>query len=139
MRILDYLMIAGEQFYSSTLDWSVQAQVDDLKSKEEVVGAKVRLSAAIKAHFSGRSLFCTQQGFHGLTAPGAELREEANLFLLNGLSFPMMVKDFNEEDGSGRLIGCAAIRGVDLRDLGKRAPKVPKGFVLGKKRVFKLG
>ena len=140
MRILDSLRSAGEQFHRLSLDWRVQAQVDDLESKDETVAARVRHNNVVKAHFSGRSLFRTRQGFYGLTAPGIELCEGADVLLLNGLSFPIVVKDFNKENGSGRLVGCAIVRGVDLNSwTGKaEAPKVPEGFELGVKRLFKF-
>ena len=139
MRILDELRSAGEQLHNLALDWRVQAQVDDLESKDEIVAARVRQNVAVKAHFSGRSLFWTRQGFHGLTTPGTELCERADVLLLNGLSFPMLVMDFDQEECSGRLVGCAIVRGVDL--LTRKAetpPKVPEGFTLGEKRLFKF-
>jgi hypothetical protein len=120
------------------LDWRVQAQVDDLESKDELVATRVRQNVAVRTHFGGRSLFWTRQGFHGLTTPGAELCERADVLLLNGLSFPMVVKDFNQEECSGRLVGCAIVRGVDLLDSKAKTPKMPEGCALGEKRLFKF-
>jgi hypothetical protein len=138
VRILDELRSAGEQLHKLALDWRVQAQVDDLESKDEIVAARVRQNVAVKTQFSGRSLFWTRQGFHGLTAPGTELCERADVLLLNGLSFPMLVMDFNQEECSGRLVGCAIVRGVDSLDSKAKTPKVPEGFALGEKRLFKF-
>ncbi|KAE9380825.1 hypothetical protein N431DRAFT_449575 [Stipitochalara longipes BDJ] len=138
VRILDELRSAGEQLHKLALDWRVQAQVDDLESKDEIVAARVRYNTAVKTHFSGRSLFWTRQGFHGLTTPGTELSERADVLLLNGLSFPMLVKDFNQEKCRGRLVGCAIIRGVELLDSKSKTPKVPVGFALGEKRLCKF-
>jgi hypothetical protein len=138
VRIVDQLRSAGEQLRKLALDWRVQAQVDDLESKDEVVAARVRQNVTVRTHFSGRSLFWTRQGFHGLTTPGTELYEGADVLLLDGLSFPMVVKDFNQEEYSGRLVGCAIIRGVDLLESKAETPEVPEGFALGKKRLFKF-
>jgi hypothetical protein len=138
VRILDELRSAGEQLHNLALDWRVQAQVDDLESKDELVAARVRQNATVRAHFSGRSLFWTRRGFHGLTTPGTELCEGADVLMLNGLSFPMVVNDFNQEKYSGRLVGCAIVRGVDLLDSKAKTPKVPEGFALGEKRLFKF-
>jgi hypothetical protein len=138
VRILDELRFAGEQLRNLALDWRVQAQVDDLESKDELVAARVRQSVTVKTHFSGRSLFWTRQGFLGLTAPGTELCEGGDVLLLNGLSFPMVVEDLNQEKCSGRLVGCAIVRGVDLLDSKAKTPKVPEGFALGEKRLFKF-
>ena len=137
VRILDELRSAGEQLHKLALDWREQAQVDDLESKDEIVAARVRQNVAVKVQFDERSLFWTRQGFHGLTTPGTELCERANVLLLNGLPFPMLVKDFNQEECSGRLVGCAIVRGVDLLDSKAETPKVPEGFALGEKRLFK--
>jgi hypothetical protein len=136
--ILDQLRSAGEQIHKLALDWRGQAQVDDLESKDELVAARVRHNITVRTHFSGRSLFWTRQGFHGLTTPGTELCEGADVLLLNGLSFPMVVKDFNQEECSGRLVGCAIVRGVDLLDSKAKTPKVPEGLALGEKRLFKF-
>jgi hypothetical protein len=138
VRILDELRSAGEQLHKLALDWRVQAQVDDLESKDELVAARVRQNVTVRTHFSGRSLFWTRQGFHGLTTPGTELCERADVLLLNGLSFPMVVKDFNQEECSGRLVGCVIVRGVDLLGSKAKTPMVPEGFALGKKRLFKF-
>jgi hypothetical protein len=138
VRILDEIRSAGEQLHKLALDWRVQAQVDDLESKDELLAARVRQNVTVRTHFSGRSLFWTRQGFHGLTAPETELCETADVLLLNGLSFPMVVKDFNQEDCSGRLVGCAIVRGVDLLDSKANTPKVPEGFALREKRLFKF-
>ena len=123
-----------------SLDWRVQAQVDDLKTKDETVAARVRHETAVKAYFNGRSLFWTRQGFQGLTAPGVEPCEGADVLLLNGLSFPMVAKDFNEEQGNGRLVGCAIVRGVDMRTWKgeAEAPQVPERVELGEKSLFKF-
>ncbi len=99
VRVVDQLRSAARELRRLALDWRVQAQVDDLESKDEAVAARVRHNIAIRTHFSGRSLFWTRGGFHGLTAPGTELCERAEVLLLDGLSFPMVVKDFNQEEG----------------------------------------
>jgi hypothetical protein len=140
IHILAQLRSAGEELHRLSLDWRVQAQVDDLKTKDETVAARVRHETAVKAHFNGRSLFWTRQGFQGLTAPGVEPCEGADVLLLNGLSFPMVAKDFNEEQGNGRLVGCAIVRGVDMRTWkGKaEAPQVPERVELGEKSLFKF-
>ncbi|KAF1957210.1 HET-domain-containing protein [Byssothecium circinans] len=139
VHILDKLRSAGERLHKLALDWRVEASVDDLGSKDELVAARVRQNVIIKSHFSGRSLFWTRQGFHDLTTPGTQLCERADdVLLLNGLSSPMVVKDFNQEDCTGRLVGCAIVRGVDLLDSEAETPKVPEGFALGEKRLFKF-
>lgn len=138
IRTLDTLKSAGALLHNCALGPVWKSQVDDLASRDELVAARVRLNATVRAHFSGRSLFWTRQGFHGLTAPGTERCEGADVLLLDGLSFPMMAKDYNEEKCTGRLLGCTIVRGVELMDREAKTPKLSEGLELGEKRLFKV-
>ncbi|KAK1750491.1 heterokaryon incompatibility protein-domain-containing protein [Echria macrotheca] len=137
-RIVDRLSSAGEELHRMSLDWRIQAQIDDLESRDEVVATRIRRNDAIRTHFNMRFLFRTRRGFHGLTAPGVEPREGDEVVLLDGLSFPVLVRSFKDNAYTGRFAGCAVVRGVDLSEVKSKSPKVPEGCVLGEKRLFKL-
>lgn len=135
---LDVLKFTTEKLYDLSLNSDIQAQTDDLVTKVDIVATRVRNSAAVCAHFSGRSLFWTKRGFYGLTCPGVEVCEGDEVMLLDGLSFPMVVRGFDEKEGRGKLVGCATVKGIDLLNQAGGIPSVPEGFVLGKKRLFRF-
>ncbi|KAH7115363.1 heterokaryon incompatibility protein-domain-containing protein [Dactylonectria estremocensis] len=132
-RVVAALKAAATELNYITFDYWTHAEVAESEA------ARIRSYHALTAKFQGRCLFWTKKGFHGLSSPGVEGCGNA-VVLLDGLSFPMVIRDVEGDDsGRARLVGCALIRGVDMRksrDTG--SAKLPAGFSLEEKTVFKF-
>lgn len=118
----------------------MERQVKELASKNESVATRLRNYDAVVERFKGRFLIWTDRGFRGVTAPGVEYCCETKpiVLLLDGLSFPVIVRGFDEETGEGRLVGCAVIQSVDMLCREVEQVKLPDDFVLGEKKIFKF-
>lgn len=137
-RLVDLLKAAGSYLYDVAFDYRTRTQINDLEAKDPLIAARVCWYNSVTAQFKGRCLLWTERGFHAVASPGVEFCRRATVLLLDGLSIPMMVKDFDEEKGHGRLVGCALVRGVDLHGGYGDRPEVPAGFSLGQKTFFKF-
>jgi hypothetical protein len=108
-RVVAALKAASIELHSIAFDYRTRAKVAELEASNEVVASRVRRYNSVVAQFQGRCLFWTKQGFHGLSSPGVGGCGHA-VVLLDGLSFPMVVRDDDKQ-----LVGCAIIRGVDMQ------------------------
>ncbi|KAF5710299.1 hypothetical protein FMUND_9585 [Fusarium mundagurra] len=118
----------------------MEQQWKELASKNESVATRLRNYDAVVERFKGRFLIWTDQGFRGVTAPGVKYCCETQpiVLMLDGLSFPVIVRDFDAKTGEGRLVGCAVIQGVDMLCKEVKQVRLPEDFVLGKKEIFKF-
>ena len=60
------------------------------------------------------------------------------MVIVDGLSFPLIVRDWNEKTGDGWLAGFAHIRGVDMLERDTDKVVLPEDHKKGKKWVFKF-
>ncbi|KIW08032.1 uncharacterized protein PV09_00976 [Verruconis gallopava] len=132
------LRSAGERLKRLTENFEANVMFNDPDPTDESLKKKMRMSNAITTHYSGRYLFWTRRGLLGMTSPGVELKGGETLLMLDGLSFPVVARDFNEKQGRGRLSGCSIIQGFELSDRIDISASVPDGFELGSKRLFKF-
>ena len=90
--------------------------------------------------FRGRILIWTWGGFRGITCPGVETCCDGKsiIAIVDGLSFPVVVRDYDEETGEGWIAGCAVIRGVDMLGRDSEKATLPTDYIKGEKRIFKL-
>jgi hypothetical protein len=58
--------------------------------------------------------------------------------MLDGVSFPVIVRGFDEETGEGGLVGYAVIQSVDMLYREVEHVKLPDDFVLREKKIFKF-
>jgi hypothetical protein len=119
----------------------MERQVKELANKNESIATRLRNYNAIVERFRGRFLIWTDHGFRGVTAPGIDkycCGTKLIILMLDGLSFPVIVRDFDAETGKGRLVGCAVIQGVDVLCSEVEKAKLPDDFKLGEKKVFKF-
>ncbi|EXK40791.1 hypothetical protein FOXG_20362 [Fusarium oxysporum f. sp. lycopersici 4287] len=118
----------------------MERQLQELASKNESVETRLRNYDAVVERFKGRFLIWTDHGFRGVTAPGVEYccNTKPIVLMLDGLSFPVIVRDFHAKTGEGRLVGCAIIQGVDMLCKEVKQVRLPEDFVLGKKEIFKF-
>ncbi|KAF9777081.1 hypothetical protein IL306_004649 [Fusarium sp. DS 682] len=118
----------------------MEQQWKELASKNESVATRVHNYNAVVERFKGRFLIWTDKGFRGVTAPGVEYccGTQPVVLMLDGLSFPVIVRDFDAGTGEGRLVGCAVIQGVDMPCKEVEQVKLPDGFDLGEKKMFKF-
>jgi hypothetical protein len=118
-------------------DYRTRAEVRELAANDERVAARSDNRRTIEAHFEDRVIFWTKKGFHGLSSPGVTGCGQV-VVLLDGLSYPMVVKNVDNHSGRQQLVGCAIIRGVDMRRRDTGEVKLPVGFSLGEKKSFKV-
>lgn len=138
MRLVKALRGAGQIIVDIASTPQIQTLVEQLEAVNASVAARVRGFVSLTTQFRGRSFFWTEKGFHGLVAPGVECREDDVVLLLDGMSFPVVARDFDERTGSGKLVGCGLVQGVKLKGENDDEPRVPVGFALGEKTVFKF-
>ena len=139
IRLVKALKSAGTEHNAIAFDYRTRAEVSELQYVDPVVAARVRRYNEIADQYSGRCLFWTQQGFHGMTSPGVQFCDTAIVALLDGLSFPVVVRNA-DKTGRGRLVGCTIVRGVDMQGKDSGKAKLPAGFSFEeeKKTVFKF-
>lgn len=104
---------AASELHEIALDYRTRAYVEQLNAESETVAARIRNYDAIVAKYQGRVLFCTSMGFRGLSSPGVE-GCGTSVALLDGLSFPVILKDANDRSGRQEFVGCAIVNGVDM-------------------------
>jgi len=131
-RVVAALKFASIELHSIAFDYRTRAKVAELEASDEVVASRVRRYNSVVAQFQGQCLFWTKQGFHGLSSPGVGGCGHA-VVLLDGLSFPMVVRDDDKQ-----LVGCAIIREVNMQGIDGRRAKLLADFNLGEKTVFKF-
>ncbi|KAM6523092.1 hypothetical protein FSOLCH5_003711 [Fusarium solani] len=138
-RVVAALKTAATDLNYITFDYRTHAEVAESEAIDGTVAARIRRYHALTAKFQGRCLFWTKKGFHGLSSPGVEGCGNA-VVLLDGLSFPMVTREVEGDDsGRARLVGCALIRGVDMRkSRDASGAKLPAGFSLEEKTAFKF-
>ena len=90
--------------------------------------------------FRGRSLIWTAGGFRGIGCPGVKscCDEKSIIAIVDGMSFPLIVRDYDERTSEGWLAGCALIRGVDTLSRDTEQAVLPPDYKRGEKRVFKF-
>jgi hypothetical protein len=89
--------------------------------------------------FRGCYYLWTGGGFRGIACPGVETCDkESILAIIDSLSFPVVVRDYDEETGEGWLAGCALMRGIDMLSKDTEKAILPPYYNPGAKRVFKL-
>jgi hypothetical protein len=133
------LQTAAQKFrwiYSST----TTAQIEELVSAVPSVANHVSNCNTIVNLFRGRSLVWTDGGFRGITSPGADRCSDKKsvVAIVDGLSFPVIVRDYNHETGDGWVAGCALIRGVDMLSRDTENAVLPADYERGEKRTFKF-
>ncbi|KAF2096238.1 HET-domain-containing protein [Rhizodiscina lignyota] len=138
MRLIGALKAAGTELNEIAFDYRTRAEVDELGAVDRVVAARIQSFHSVAAKFWGRVLFETKQGFLGLTSPGVEFCGDAIAVLLDGLSFPVVMRDFDSSSGSGRFVGCTIVRGVEIQDWDSDKTKLLAGFSFGEKSIFKF-
>jgi hypothetical protein len=76
--------------------------------------------------------------FLGVTSPGVEFCARAALVLLDGISFPVIAQELDNDTGDARFVGCAVVRGVDMSSGDADRVVVPPGYALNDRMVFKF-
>jgi hypothetical protein len=92
----------------------------------------------IASHYSGRHFFRTKRGFLGLASPGVELQGGEMVLVLDSLSFPVVARNFKQDVSKAQLVGCAVVRGIDLRNSNAHGGRTPDGLFLGGKQLFQF-
>jgi hypothetical protein len=90
--------------------------------------------------FAGRQLLWTDGGFRGISCPGVEVcsDQKSVVIIADGLSFPLIVRDWDEEAGDGWLAGFAHLRGVNMLERDTEKVILPENYKKGEKRVFRF-
>lgn len=138
-RIIRKLRTAGNdlrRIYSST----TTTQIEKLASEVRSVATRVSHYNTVVHLFRGRYLLWTVGGFRGISCPGVEecCDQKSIVAIVDGLSFPAVVRDYDEETGEGWLAGCVLIRGVDMLDRDSEIAALPPDYKRGEKRIFKF-
>lgn len=136
---IQQLQEAAEQLRQVYLSSTIP-QIQDLASQVPVLANQLSYYDTVLELFRGRYLLWTGGGFRGISCPGVETccGEDSIVVIVDGLSFPAVVNDFNEETGEGRLAGCVLLRGVNMLDRDTKTAHLPPDYVRGEKRRFKL-
>lgn len=115
------LQAAGEKLRGIYLS-TTTIQIEILASVVPSVATRVSRYNTLIELFRGRYLIWTDGGFRGVSCPGVETccDEKSVVAIVDGLSFPVIVRDYDEETGEGQLAGCALIRGVDMLNRERR-------------------
>jgi hypothetical protein len=102
------------------------------------VRMRIRYLLTVTGLFRGRQLVWTDGGFRGITCPGMEAccKKNSVVVIVDGMSFPVVVGDFDEKSGEGTIIGCALFRGVDTLNQDSDRAVLPADYKRGKKRTF---
>lgn len=121
--------------------WSTAIyQMEGVASKVSSVATRVGHYYTVKDLFSGRSLLWTHGGFCGISCPGAEVccDKKSIVAIVDGLSFPVIVCEYDEDTGEGSLAGCALIRGVDMLNRDSERAVLPPDYERAEKKIFKF-
>jgi hypothetical protein len=133
------LQMAGDKlrriYFSTTT-----TQIEELASAVPSVATRVSHCNTVIDLFRGRYLLWTEGGFRGISCPGMETccDKKSIVAIVDGLSFPVIVRDYDEETGEGWLAGCALIRGVDMLNRDTERTALPPDYKRGEKRIFKF-
>ena len=133
------LQAAGEKLRGIYLS-TTTIQIEKLASVVPSVATRISRYKILIELFGGRYLIWTDRGFRGVSCPGVETccDKKSVVAIIDGLSFPVIVRDYDEETGEGQLAGCALIRGVDMLNRDAEAAAVPSDYKRGEKRIFKF-
>lgn len=79
----------------------------------EKAAAWSRVDEDRAAQFEGREFFVTKGGLLGLACPGVgKVKVGDRVVLLDGLSFPLVVRESGDGEGRLEVVGCANVKGV---------------------------
>ena len=131
--------MAGDKLRSIYFS-TTTTQIEELVSAVSSVVTRVSHYSTIIDLFRGRYLLWTDGGFRGISCPGVETccDKKSVVAIVDGLSFPVIVRDYDEKTGEGWLAGCALIRGVDMLNRDAEAAAVPSDYKRGEKRIFEF-
>ena len=126
--------IRGKYFSITT------SQVNELSHTVPAIALRIRYYNTVLELFRGRILIWTHDGFRGICSPGVETccDQKSVVAIVDGLSFPVIVRDYDEYAGTGWLAGCALIRGVDMMSKNTDSVVLPADYTLGEKKLFKF-
>jgi hypothetical protein len=133
------LRVAGDKlrnvYFSTT-----PVQIEELASKVPSVATCVSHCNTIIDLFRVRYLLWTHGGFRGISCPGVEIccDQKSIVAIVDGMSFPVIVRDYDEATGEGWLAGCALIRGVDIPNGDIERMSLPPYYKRGMKKTFKF-
>ncbi|KAK5124762.1 hypothetical protein LTR85_001475 [Meristemomyces frigidus] len=115
-------------------------QIEELACAVPSVAARVSHYNTVIDLFRGRYLLWTDGGFRGISCPGVETccDKKSIVAVVDGLSFPVIVRDFNDKTSEGWLAGCAIIRGADMLQRNTEKTELPEDYKRGEKRVFRF-
>ncbi|KAH7361333.1 heterokaryon incompatibility protein-domain-containing protein [Pyrenochaeta sp. MPI-SDFR-AT-0127] len=137
--VISKLQVAGyilRSIYASITN----AQIQELAPAFPSIATRLSHYNTVIELFRGRSLVWTDGGFRGITCPGVEAccDNKSVVAIVDGLSFPLIVRDYDEKTGEGWLAGCALIRGVDMLSKDTEKAALPPDYKRGEKRIFKF-
>ncbi|KAF2032464.1 hypothetical protein EK21DRAFT_109841 [Setomelanomma holmii] len=137
--VVHNLRMAGHEFRS--VYHSIQTpQIETLAATVSSMATRHENLKTVSDLFAGRYLLWTDGGFRGINCPGTEVccDDKICVVIANGLSFPLLVRDWDETTGEGWIAGFANIRGVDM--LGQDADKasLTDDYKKGEIRVLRL-
>ncbi|KAK3649680.1 hypothetical protein LTR56_006640 [Elasticomyces elasticus] len=114
------------------------AQISELALKVPSIAARLDHYKTVIDLFRGRYLIWTDGGFRGISCPGVKTccDEKSYVMIIDGLSFPMVVNQYDKATNEGRLAGCALIRGVGMTNKDAASTTLPSGYARGKKTTF---
>lgn len=119
---------------------NTSARIEELATTVPSIAKRLGHYEAVMNLFKGRSLLWTHGGFRGISCPGVEVccDKMSVVAIIDGLSFPVVVRQYDEGTSEGRLAGFALIRGVNM--LGKDAQEaaLPLDYARGARRRFEF-
>ncbi|KAH8700055.1 heterokaryon incompatibility protein-domain-containing protein [Phaeosphaeriaceae sp. PMI808] len=115
-------------------------QFEKLSSTIPVIATRMTHFNTVVELFRGRYLLWTDGGFRGITCPGVETccDKKSIVAIVDGMSFPVIVRDYNQETGEGWLAGCAVIRGADMLHGDTEKATLPPDYERGRKDTFQF-
>jgi ankyrin repeat protein len=116
-------------------------KIDELALTVPSIAASLKHHGTVVDLFRGRHLLWTEGGLRGISCPGVETHcdQKSVLAVVDGMSFPVIVQDYEKETGEGWLDGFAVICGVDMLNQDTVKAVLPLGFQRGEKTIFKFG
>ena len=133
------LQMAGDKLRNIYLS-TTTTQIEELASAVPSIATRISHYNTVIDLFRGRYLLWTDGGFRGISCPGVEIccDKKSIVAIVDGLSFPLIVRDYDEKTGEGWLAGCALIRGVDMINRDTERTALPPDYKRGEKRIFKF-